>query len=337
MADILLGVTGSIAAYKACELASALRKQGHTLTAILTSAGKRLVSSYALRTLTGNPVVDDIFPSLAPESCPHIAATDRADLLVVAPATANFLAKAAHGIADDALSTTLLSVRCPVLVAPAMNHRMWFHPAVQDNLLRLRERGLGIVEPEAGLLACGWEGKGRLAPVPTILARIDAALAGERAPRGLPVRVVCDGPLPAYHSADAAGLDLCAREAVALEPGASAKVPTGLRVELPPGYEAQVRPRSGLAARHGLTVLNAPGTIDADYRGEIAVLLINLGEAAYAIEAGERIAQLVVARHARVAWEPVSALGESARGEGGFGSTDAADAEVPAAGDHVES
>ncbi len=325
MAEILLGVTGSIAAYKACDLASALRKQGHQVTAILTRSGARLVSAYALRTLTGNPVIESVFPELHPDNCPHIAATDRADLLVVAPATANLLAKAAHGLADDALSTTLLSVRCPVLVAPAMNHRMWHNPRVQSNLLALREAGFQIIDPEAGMLACGWEGQGRLAAVETILARIAASLeAGKQAPApGLPVRVVCVGPLPAYQTAGAAGMDLMAAEAVRLGPGAHALVPTGLRVELPRGYEAQVRPRSGLANKHGLSVLNAPGTIDADYRGDVGVLLINLGKSAYEVAAGERIAQLVVARCARVRWQQVEALEDTARGEGGFGHTDA--------------
>ncbi|HEY0331935.1 MAG TPA: dUTP diphosphatase [Rhodopseudomonas sp.] len=131
--------------------------------------------------------------------------------------------------------------------------------------------------------------------------------------------------LPAYQSAHAAGLDLLAAVAndapLVLAPGTYALVPTGLTLALPPGYEAQVRPRSGLAARHGVTVLNAPGTIDADYRGEIGVLLINHGSQPFTIERGERIAQMVVARVARVELKAVAALDETARGSGGFGST----------------
>ena len=134
-----------------------------------------------------------------------------------------------------------------------------------------------------------------------------------------------DLPLPSYQSAHAAGLDLLAAvpadAPVALVPGARALIPTGLVIALPEGHEAQVRPRSGLAARHGVTVLNAPGTIDADYRGEIQVLLINLGNESLAITRGMRIAQMVVATVARMALREVSTLDQTARGTGGFGST----------------
>ncbi len=145
-------------------------------------------------------------------------------------------------------------------------------------------------------------------------------VAVERLPHGR------DLPLPAYASKGAAGLDLVAalpeEQHLALRPGERALVPTGLRIALPPGYEAQVRPRSGLALRHGVTVLNAPGTIDSDYRGEVGVLLVNLGTEPVTIRRGDRIAQLVLAPVSRLAWEerPVAA-GETARGTGGFGST----------------
>jgi dUTP pyrophosphatase len=132
-------------------------------------------------------------------------------------------------------------------------------------------------------------------------------------------------PLPAYQSAGAAGLDLLAAvpegAPVMLEPGKHALVPTGLIIALPPGYEAQVRPRSGLAARHGVTVLNAPGTIDADFRGELGVLLINHGTAPFAIRRGERIAQLVIAPVTQVELISVKSLPTTDRGSGGFGST----------------
>ena len=131
--------------------------------------------------------------------------------------------------------------------------------------------------------------------------------------------------LPAYQSAHAAGLDLLAAvpedQPVVLLPGARALVPTGLTIALPPGYEAQVRPRSGLAAKHGVTVLNAPGTIDADYRGEIGVLLINHGDAPFSIRRGERIAQMVVGAVVRAELVPVDKLAATDRGSGGFGST----------------
>ena len=131
--------------------------------------------------------------------------------------------------------------------------------------------------------------------------------------------------LPAYQSAHAAGLDLLAAVPEAapliLSPGQRALVPTGLTIALPPGYEAQVRPRSGLAAKHGVTVLNAPGTVDADYRGEIGVLLINHGDAPFAIRRGERIAQLVIAAVVRAELVAATTLSATDRGNGGFGST----------------
>jgi len=132
-----------------------------------------------------------------------------------------------------------------------------------------------------------------------------------------------DGPLPAYETEHSAGCDLPAAVAadVVLAPGDRALIPTGLAVALPPGFEAQVRPRSGLALRHGVTVLNSPGTVDADYRGEIGVILVNLGRDAFTVTRGMRIAQLVVAPVRRLAWREMPALPDSARGAGGFGST----------------
>lgn len=129
--------------------------------------------------------------------------------------------------------------------------------------------------------------------------------------------------LPHYETDASAGMDLRANNssAVTLEPLGRAIIKTGLFIELPVGFEAQVRSRSGLAAKNGITVLNAPGTIDADYRGEIGVIVVNLSNESYTIENGERIAQLVIARHERAEWEEVKELSETARGEGGFGST----------------
>lgn len=131
--------------------------------------------------------------------------------------------------------------------------------------------------------------------------------------------------LPSYETAGSAGMDVRAavpeNEPVVLAPGARAMVPTGLSVAIPEGYEIQVRPRSGLAAKHGLTCLNTPGTIDSDYRGEIKVILINLGAEPFTIQRGERIAQLVLAPVTRLGWQEVGELGETARGAGGFGST----------------
>ena len=130
-------------------------------------------------------------------------------------------------------------------------------------------------------------------------------------------------PVPAYATPLSAGMDLraCLEAPVTLRPLERTLVPTGLFIALPAGFEAQVRPRSGLAAKHGITVLNTPGTIDADYRGEIKVILVNLSDTPFEIVPGERIAQLVVARHERVEWEETDSLDETERGAGGFGST----------------
>lgn len=130
-------------------------------------------------------------------------------------------------------------------------------------------------------------------------------------------------PSPFYATVNSAGVDLKANivEPIVLQPLQRAVVPTGLKIALPEGTEAQVRPRSGLAAKHGVTVLNSPGTIDADYRGEVGVILVNLSDKAFTVNPGERIAQMVVARYERVEWEEVEQLDSTERGEGGFGST----------------
>ena len=132
-----------------------------------------------------------------------------------------------------------------------------------------------------------------------------------------------DLPLPAYATAHSAGMDLLAAvsEPVVLAPGARKLVPTGIAIALPEGYEAQVRPRSGLALKNGVTLLNSPGTIDADYRGEVGVILVNLSDQPFTVERGMRIAQMVIGRYAQAQWQEVDNLDETARGAGGFGST----------------
>lgn len=139
------------------------------------------------------------------------------------------------------------------------------------------------------------------------------------------IKVVNTGcqPLPAYATSQSAGMDLRANieSPITLHPMERTLVPTGIRIELPEGYEAQVRPRSGLALKHGVTVLNTPGTIDSDYRGELKVLLVNLSNDDFVVNAGERVAQMVIARHETATWEEVEALDETERGEGGYGHT----------------
>ena len=130
-----------------------------------------------------------------------------------------------------------------------------------------------------------------------------------------------DNPLPAYQTAQSAGMDLHAwiKEPVTIAPGERRMIGTGLHIALPAGYEAQVRPRSGLAFKNGITVVNSPGTIDADYRGEIGIVLINHGNDAFTINSGDRIAQMVIAQYSQAVWEPVKELDSTARGEGGYG------------------
>lgn len=139
------------------------------------------------------------------------------------------------------------------------------------------------------------------------------------------IKVVNTGcqPLPAYATSQSAGMDLRANieSPITLHPMERTLVPTGIRIELPEGYEAQVRPRSGLALKHGITVLNTPGTIDSDYRGELKVLLVNLSNDDFVVNAGERVAQMVIARHETATWEGVEVLDETERGEGGYGHT----------------
>lgn len=139
------------------------------------------------------------------------------------------------------------------------------------------------------------------------------------------IKVVNTGcqPLPAYATSQSAGMDLRANieSPITLHPMERTLVPTGIRMELPEGYEAQVRPRSGLALKHGITVLNTPGTIDSDYRGELKVLLVNLSNDDFVVNAGERVAQMVIARHETATWEEVEVLDETERGEGGYGHT----------------
>jgi phosphopantothenoylcysteine decarboxylase/phosphopantothenate--cysteine ligase len=161
---ILLGVSGGIAAYKACDLASRLVKEGAQVQAVLTKGARKFVTPYAFEALTGQPCLTKAFQRIAPggNPYPHIEPARTADVVIVAPATANFLARAANGLATDLLSTLLLSVRCPTLLCPAMNVQMWEHPATQANAARLKSFGYTILGPASGSLACGMTGSGRL-------------------------------------------------------------------------------------------------------------------------------------------------------------------------------
>jgi phosphopantothenoylcysteine decarboxylase/phosphopantothenate--cysteine ligase len=184
--EIVLGVTGSIAAFKAVLLLRELTAAGARVTTCLSEHAKHFVGPLTFRTLSGRPVLDDLFDPQSDAAVEHVAIAERAHAMVVAPATANLLAKAAHGIADDALTTLLLAARCPVLIAPAMDGGMWDHAAVVDNVATLRRRGVTVLEPEAGALASGLSGRGRLPEPATIMEALlrlltpSRDLAGER-------------------------------------------------------------------------------------------------------------------------------------------------------------
>jgi phosphopantothenoylcysteine decarboxylase/phosphopantothenate--cysteine ligase len=173
---ILVGVTGGIAAYKAPELVRALHRAGHAVRCALTPAATQFVSPLVLQTLTGEAVRTEMFDPAEEGAIDHIALADWAELFVVAPATANTLAKLAQGLANDLVSTVALATRAPLLLAPAMNVNMWRHPATQRNLAVLRERGARVVGPEVGELACGWEGEGRMSDPEAIAAAAGLAL-----------------------------------------------------------------------------------------------------------------------------------------------------------------
>ncbi|MCC5841192.1 MAG: phosphopantothenoylcysteine decarboxylase [Opitutales bacterium] len=177
---VLLGVTGSIAAYKAADIVSGLVKRGVQVDVVMTPAATRFITPLTLGTLSRRPVSVDLWEEERGWQPGHIELADRADLFVVAPATAHTLAKMAQGLADDLLGNIYLATRAPVLLAPAMNGKMLQHPATQANLALLSERGHRIIDPVEGMLACGYEGPGKLAPVETILAAIHAALAEVR-------------------------------------------------------------------------------------------------------------------------------------------------------------
>jgi phosphopantothenoylcysteine decarboxylase/phosphopantothenate--cysteine ligase len=184
--ELILGVTGSIAAYKAVYLLRELTRLGASVTVCLSEHAREFVGPLTFRTLSGRPVLTNLFDPQSEDAVEHVALAERADAIVVAPATANLLAKAAHGIADDFLTTLLLAARRPLVIAPAMDGGMWEHPAVVANVATLRGRGVAVLEPDAGALASGLSGKGRFPEPDAIVEAIRRALtpvrdlAGER-------------------------------------------------------------------------------------------------------------------------------------------------------------
>jgi len=177
MSTVVIGVTGSIAAYKAADLIRLLTKAGHDVHVVMTSAATRFIGEVTLRTLSRNPVAVDMFDEDIDWVPEHISLADKADIFVVAPCTANVIAKMAHGLADDLLACTALACECPILIAPAMNDKMWNHPATASNVDVLTGRGVKFMDVAEGALACGYEGKGRMAEPELIAKMISDMLA----------------------------------------------------------------------------------------------------------------------------------------------------------------
>ena len=168
--NIVLGVTGSIAAHRAADLASQLTKRGGSVHVVMTADAQRFITPLPFKTLSRHAVITELYDEEEGWKPTHIKLADEADLLLIAPATANVLAKLAHGLADDALTCIALALnpKAKILIAPAMNGKMWLHPATQENVATLKKRGAKFIGPETGMLSCGYEGIGRLWPVEKI-------------------------------------------------------------------------------------------------------------------------------------------------------------------------
>jgi phosphopantothenoylcysteine decarboxylase len=175
--EILIGVTGGVAAYKTADLTSKLVQAGASVTVALTDSATKFIGQTTFEALTGRPVYRNIFDAVEHHQGEHIGLARRADIYVVAPATANFIGQLAHGLASDLVTTLALTVTCPILVAPAMNTEMWNKPAFQRNLKQIQADGIQVVEPDSGWLSCGQIGPGRMADPATILDQINATLA----------------------------------------------------------------------------------------------------------------------------------------------------------------
>ena len=176
--NILLGVTGSIAAYKAADITSRLTKLGHNVDVVLTESGSRIITPITLQTLSKNKVYTDMFEEITPSEVKHISLAKKADVVLIAPATANIIGKIANGIADDFLSTVVMAVanHTPVYIAPAMNTNKYENPIVQDNIKKLKSFGYRFIEPKESLLACGDLGRGALADVDEIVEIIEGSI-----------------------------------------------------------------------------------------------------------------------------------------------------------------
>ncbi|MFC5401851.1 bifunctional phosphopantothenoylcysteine decarboxylase/phosphopantothenate--cysteine ligase CoaBC [Cohnella soli] len=254
---ILLGVTGGIAAYKAATLCSRLVGLGANVRVMMTKGATQFITPLTLQTLTRHPVATDVFDERDASIVQHIDWADAADLAVVAPATANMLSKLANGLADDMVSTTLLAVTAPLLIAPAMNVHMWEHPAVVDNVNKLAARGATFVEPGTGQLACGYVGKGRLAEPDEIVGAIVAMLTGPKPLAGKRVLVTAGGTVERidpvrYITNDSSGKMGFAIAEAARDRGAQVTLVVGKADVEPPNGVDVVAVRSALEMREAV-------------------------------------------------------------------------------------
>jgi len=274
---ILLGVSGGIAAYKAAALCSKLTQSGADVRVIMTESAAKFVAPLTFQALSRNPVAVDAFDEHDPSVIQHIHLADSADLVIVAPATANIIGKMAAGLADDMLSLTLLATQAPVFVAPAMNVHMWDHPAVRRNVSVLQSRGVRFIEPGEGQLACGYVGKGRLAEPEEIVERIKDFLATRRLLAGRRVLVTAGGTVERidpvrYISNDSSGKMGFAFAEAARDMGAEVTVVCGNVSVAPPAGVSVVRAESAermLAAvleRYDGTDIVVKAAAVADYR-----------------------------------------------------------------------
>jgi phosphopantothenoylcysteine decarboxylase/phosphopantothenate--cysteine ligase len=193
MKKIVLGVTGGIAAYKAVEIVSRLRKEGHEVRVIMTKAAAKFVTPLTFREISGNEVAADMWQEAKTWNVEHIALANWADLFLLAPATANIIGKIANGIADDMLSTTVMATKAPVMIAPAMNNNMYTNPVTQNNLSALKKLGYHLIEPDTGHLACGVEAVGRLPEPIFLVKKVQELLAPKKALTGVKVLVTAGG------------------------------------------------------------------------------------------------------------------------------------------------
>ena len=265
MAFIALGVTGGIGAYKAVEIARGLQKNGHDVVAVMTKSAERFVGALTFEAITRREVITDQWKAGANADIEHISIASSIDLLLVAPATANTIGKFANGLADDFLSSLYTATRAPMLIAPAMNTNMFEHPAVAKNLETLMARGVHVVDPGSGYLACGWIGKGRLAEPEAVVAAAEQVLRG-RVSMSLAGRSILITAGPTYEDIDpvrfvgnrSSGRMGYAVAAEALRRGAAVTLVTG-PTHLTPPHGAEVVPVRSAAEMHAAVMERVPG------------------------------------------------------------------------------